>query len=58
MHYVKGGHYQIACAKMFELVHGSLSGAVDDVEVSFSHPNQYFEESFKRLHVNKGELLI
>ncbi|PVD23016.1 hypothetical protein C0Q70_16277 [Pomacea canaliculata] len=53
MQFVKGGHYQVACARVFELIHGSLSGGLIDVEVSFQHPNQYFEESYKRLHKDK-----
>ncbi|XP_076462367.1 DNA primase large subunit-like [Babylonia areolata] len=52
LQYSKGGHYQVACAKMFELIHGSLTGGEEEVEVSFQHPNQYFEESYKRLHKN------
>ena len=58
MQYSKGGHYQVACAKMFELIHGSLTGGDEEAEVSFHHPNQYFEESYKRLHKNSGELFL
>lgn len=46
----------MACAKMFELIHGSLTGGEEEAEVSFQHPNQYFEESYKRLHKNLGKL--
>ena len=46
----------MACAKMFELIHGSLTGGEEEGEVSFQHPNQYFEESYKRLHKNLGKL--
>ena len=56
LQYCKGGHYQVACAKMFELIHGSLTGGEEEGEVSFQHPNQYFEESYKRLHKNLGKL--
>jgi hypothetical protein len=55
MQYAKGGHYQVACAKLFEVVHGSLTGD-EEAEVSFHHPNQYFEESYKRLHKPSGQL--
>ena len=56
LQYSKGGHYQVACAKMFELIHGSLTGGEEEAEVSFQHPNQYFDESYKRLHKNLGKL--
>ncbi|KAK7100935.1 DNA primase large subunit-like [Littorina saxatilis] len=55
LQYSKGGHYQVACAKMFEVIHGSLTGGDEEAEVSFHHPNQYFEESYKRLHKNTAE---
>lgn len=34
------GHYQIACGKYYECVHGQES------KTAIIHPNQYFEESF------------
>ncbi|KAL8607230.1 hypothetical protein ACOMHN_009624 [Nucella lapillus] len=57
LQYSKGGHYQVACAKMFEVIHGALTGGEEDMDVSFQHPNQYFEESYKRLHKNTAEKL-
>ena len=39
---------------MFEVIHGSLTGD-EEAEVSFHHPNQYFEESYKRLHKPAGK---
>ncbi|CAL1538917.1 unnamed protein product [Lymnaea stagnalis] len=49
MKYTKGGHYQVACAKFFELTHG-ISDANSEVEMVIQHPNQYFEHSQKLLH--------
>ncbi|KAK7501096.1 hypothetical protein BaRGS_00007581 [Batillaria attramentaria] len=54
MQYAKGGHYQVACARVFELLHGSLGG-IEDMEVSIHHPNQYFEESYKRLYKDNAD---
>ncbi|XP_035665558.1 DNA primase large subunit-like [Branchiostoma floridae] len=42
---VKGGHYQLACTKYFEITHN-----VDDAGFGLNHPNQYFEESQKVLN--------
>ncbi|XP_059157003.1 DNA primase large subunit-like [Physella acuta] len=49
MKYTKGGHYQIACAKFFELSHG-ISDSNSEVEMVIQHPNQYFEHSQKLLN--------
>eukprot|EP00794_Sanderia_malayensis_P004885 gene4885-5525_t len=42
---VKGSHYQIACAKYFELTHKVQDGS----NISINHPNHYFDESVKLL---------
>eukprot|EP01147_Barroeca_monosierra_P010010 gene10010-2184_t len=39
---VKGSHFQLACARYFELTHEQPTGSI-----SITHPNQYFEESRK-----------
>ncbi|KAH9504634.1 DNA primase large subunit [Bulinus truncatus] len=46
MKYTKGGHYQVACAKFFELTHG-INDSSSEVEMVIQHPNQYFENSQK-----------
>lgn len=43
--YARGGHYQVACAKLFELTQPGGSQVDGEVSVSFQHPNEYFEES-------------
>ena len=51
---VNGNHYQVACARYFELVHHS-----DEARLGINHPNQYFEESRKLItgkKENKGLL--
>ena len=50
---VKGGHYQIACTRFFELQHGVKQGSVETI----THPNQYFEQAYKLQHpdVNDDE---
>ncbi|XP_050403414.1 DNA primase large subunit [Patella vulgata] len=48
----KRGHYQLACSKYFEYIHGGVTG--DGDVPNFQHPNQYFEESQKRLNGDKG----
>ncbi|XP_074640778.1 DNA primase large subunit-like [Tubulanus polymorphus] len=42
MAYVKGGHYQLACGRYFEVTH-----MVNDTGIAVNHPNQFFEESQK-----------
>lgn len=42
--YVTRGHYQLACAKHFELLHGQLPMN------GINHPNHYFEQSQKILN--------
>ncbi|KAK0069423.1 DNA primase large subunit [Biomphalaria pfeifferi] len=49
MKYTKGGHYQVACAKLFELTHG-INDTNSEVEMVIQHPNQYFENSQKLLN--------
>ncbi|XP_064606726.1 DNA primase large subunit-like [Liolophura sinensis] len=48
MQYVKGGHYQMACTRTFELSH-----QVEPSSFSVQHPNQYFEESQALLNGTK-----
>ncbi|KAI4465674.1 dna primase large subunit [Holotrichia oblita] len=43
------GHYQIACCKHFEYIHGQQN------KVAISHPNQYFEESLECSKENKNQ---
>lgn len=43
----KGGHYQLACASVWE---GKMGCACD---TGINHPNQYFEESRKILDAGK-----
>ncbi|XP_050685534.1 DNA primase large subunit [Leptidea sinapis] len=45
----KKGHYQIACSKYFDLVHGTSIG------LGINHPNQFYEESQK---LQKGDIKI
>ena len=54
VNYVKGGHYQLACGRYFELTHAAKAGH-DDIDMGFSpnHPNQYFDESQKIINGDK-----
>ncbi|ESO86627.1 hypothetical protein LOTGIDRAFT_128625 [Lottia gigantea] len=52
----KKGHYQVACSKYFEYIHGGI--ALDSDIQTFQHPNQYFEESQKRVSGEKGKKLF
>ncbi|XP_064626555.1 DNA primase large subunit-like [Lineus longissimus] len=48
---VKGGHYQVACARYFELTHIS-----EEQGLGINHPNQYFDESQRILKGGKREV--
>ena len=42
---VKGGHYHVACTRVFEITHGVRRGeGIGDGE-SVTHPNQYAARS-------------
>ncbi|GJQ69696.1 hypothetical protein Trydic_g22268 [Trypoxylus dichotomus] len=43
------GHYQIACCKYFEYVHGQQN------KVAINHPNQYFDESLECSEKGKNQ---
>jgi len=44
---LKGGHYHVACTRVFEITHGIQKGAgVGDGE-SITHPNQYAAKSIE-----------
>ncbi|KRT80775.1 hypothetical protein AMK59_5889 [Oryctes borbonicus] len=43
------GHYQVACGKYFEYIHGPQN------KVAINHPNQYFEESLECGEKGKGQ---
>lgn len=53
---VTRGHYQVACAKYFEITHRAT------IDSGVHHPNKYFEESQKvisgRCAMDVGELLF
>lgn len=48
---VKAGHYHVACTRLFEMTHGVKKGkGIDGNGESVSHPNRYFERSWKLEH--------
>lgn len=45
---VKAGHYHVACTRLFEITHNVKKGSgLDGNGESVSHPNRYFERSWK-----------
>ena len=56
---VKGNHYQLACRKFFSFQHREVMKrkniSIDDVESQWSHPNEYFDNSYALYHGKKNE---
>lgn len=59
VNYVKGGHYQLACGRYFEVTHAAKAG-LDDIDMGFSpnHPNQYFDESQKIINGDRKNTTV
>jgi DNA primase large subunit len=52
---VKAGHYHVACTRLFEITHKVPKGkGLDGNGESVSHPNRYFEKSWKIEHEGGG----
>jgi len=56
---VKGNHYQLACRSYFKYQHREVlkrkSLQIDDVQSQWSHPNEYFDHSYKLYHGDKDD---
>merc|ERR1712228_889526 len=56
---VKGNHYQLACRSYFGFQHRDVMKkkniTIDDVESQWSHPNEYFDASYKLYHGDKKD---
>ncbi len=48
--FAKRGHYQLACARYFELKHGAEKDSI-----SINHPNEFFDLSRKPVTKSEGK---